>query len=742
VTAPRSAARIAAATLVAGLVVFLLLNVRSIDSAAHSRVIGNLSKMQELDSVLSDTVQKLHDALLTNYDPLVATLGLIKLHQRDLEQGLASTIPGGDAELEAATAAVAAQVTLKESLIEQFKSRNALLRNSFHYFPLSVDHLSAQPVQPATRSGVHGLMRDVLLLRMDPSDTSYERIVRGIATLRQSEPGEAPPERARLRTVLLHSQNLVTHQREVGELLVQINAIQVNQALHTLTDAYSRRFERTLKQANLFRFVLIVVSMGLLAYAIHSFLQLRRNAVALQGALEAQAKEIAERQRTELALRDSELRYRELAHHDALTGLPNRILFEDRLQEALHRARRHGRIVGLLFIDLDRFKDINDSLGHGAGDQLLKAVTARLKHSLRESDTVARLGGDEFTVLLDELGTTQSAGDVAAKLRSTLAAPFMLGEHQVTVTASIGISCFPQDGPDPLALLKNADAAMYRAKDQGRDGFQFFSSQMNADSLDRLVMTNELRGALERGEFLLDYQPIVDLASGEVCALEALVRWNHPVHGLVPPARFIPLAENSALIVPIGDWVLKTACAQMKEWLGKGFALRRMAVNLSARQFKDKDLGVRIPAILRETGLAPEFLELELTESMVMEHPEEAARVMHALHRSGIRLAIDDFGTGYSSLSYLKRFPIDFLKIDRSFIHDIPEDADDIAITKAILALARNLNLRVIAEGVETAQQHAFLRAEGCDEAQGYLLCRPAAPREIERFLASYTPRR
>ncbi len=344
------------------------------------------------------------------------------------------------------------------------------------------------------------------------------------------------------------------------------------------------------------------------------------------------------------------------------------------MQEALNRANRHGSLVGVLFIDLDRFKDINDSLGHGMGDQLLQAVTTRLTACVRATDTVARLGGDEFTVLVEDLGESQDAARVAEKVRAALADAFALGDHQVFVSASIGVTCYPQDGGDAETLLKNADAAMYRAKESGRDNFQFFSAEMNARALDRLVMTNNLRAALERDEFLLHYQPIFDLASGRLNAVEALVRWQHPKDGLVPPGRFIPIAEESGLIAPIGEWVLKTACAQMKAWIDAGIAPRRMAVNLSARQFKQKDLTQRIAAILQETGLAPRFLELEITESMVMADPAEAEKVLRQLHDSGISLAIDDFGTGYSSLSYLKRFPIDFLKIDRSFVRDIPQN--------------------------------------------------------------------
>jgi diguanylate cyclase (GGDEF)-like protein/PAS domain S-box-containing protein len=436
-------------------------------------------------------------------------------------------------------------------------------------------------------------------------------------------------------------------------------------------------------------------------------------------------------------LKRDEARLEFLANHDALTRLPNRTLFQDRLEEALHRAHRHGGRVGLLFIDLDRFKNVNDSLGHGVGDLLLQAVAERLTGCVRETDTVARLGGDEFMVLLDELAESRDSGKVADKILARLAQPFTLGGHELFISGSIGISCYPDDGGDPQTLQKNADAAMYRAKQSGRNTYQFFSAEMNAHALESLLMANKLRLALENDELQLHYQPIIDLASGKVSALEALLRWQHPELGMVPPSRFIPLAEDSGLIIPIGDWVLKRACRQMKAWQALGIAPRRIAVNLSVRQFKQKDLAQRIATILERTGFAPQSLELEITESMVMQDPDEAVEILDRLHRMGICLAIDDFGTGYSSLNYLKRLPVDFLKIDRSFVREIPSDREDVAITRAVIALAKSLDLRVIAEGVETEAQRAFLEAEGCDEAQGYLFAKPASAADTAAWLQS-----
>ena len=433
--------------------------------------------------------------------------------------------------------------------------------------------------------------------------------------------------------------------------------------------------------------------------------------------------------------KEYETRLEFLAHHDPLTLLPNRVLFQNRCNEAFKRTRRHGHMVGLLFVDLDRFKPINDSLGHAVGDQLLQAVAQRMKACTRETDTVARGGGDEFTVLLCELRSGQDAAIVAGKLLEELATPFKLGGHELFISASIGIACYPQDGSDAATMLKNADVAMYRAKEEGRNTFRFFSAEMNTHALETLMLSNQLRLALDRDELLLHYQPRVDLSTRKITGVEALVRWQHPERGLVPPGRFIPLAEETGLIVPIGEWVLRAACTQMRSWQRAGLPRLRMAVNLSARQLREPDLAKRMAAILAETGLDPEFLELELTESMVMRDPEETVKSLSELSAIGVSIAIDDFGTGHSSLSYLKRFPIDILKIDQSFVRGIPADPDDVAITRTILAMAKGLGLRAIAEGVETAEQSAFLKAEGCEEGQGYLFSKPVPAEDVEKLL-------
>ncbi|MBP1931674.1 putative bifunctional diguanylate cyclase/phosphodiesterase [Ammoniphilus resinae] len=423
-----------------------------------------------------------------------------------------------------------------------------------------------------------------------------------------------------------------------------------------------------------------------------------------------------------------------MAYHDSLTQLPNRNLFNERLKQALANAERNEANVAVLFIDLDRFKVINDSLGHAFGDLLLKSVSHRLQGCLREYDTIARQGGDEFTVILYDC-SQESAKIVAERMISELAYPFVLNNHEVTISPSIGISLYPIDGTNPDTLIRNADRAMYQAKDQGKNNYQFYEKDMEAQYTKRLKLENDLRKALARKEFVLYYQPQVDIRNHEVIGVEALIRWNHPETGFISPAEFIPLAEETGLIVPIGEWVLYTACLQNKAWQDAGFNPMRMSVNLSARQFRQADIDVLVARVLKETGLDPQYLDLEITENMSMFDVDMTTEILQKLKRLGVSISIDDFGTGYSSLNYLKRFPIDSLKIDQSFVHDIHSDTDDAAIVKAILAMAHSLDLKVVAEGVETERQLSFLKEQRCDQAQGYYFNRPLSAEHLESML-------
>lgn len=430
----------------------------------------------------------------------------------------------------------------------------------------------------------------------------------------------------------------------------------------------------------------------------------------------------------------AEHKIKQLAFYDSLTGLPNRSLLMERLNFLLAQAHRNKHLVGVMFLDLDRFKEINDTLGHSHGDQLLRIVSERLLTTVRETDIVARLGGDEFVIIFD-IVHDETMTTIAQKILGNLSKPVFLGEQEVVNTCSIGIALYPMDGNDENTLLKNADIAMYEAKQKGRNNYQFFSANMNDKTMARLILESSMRRGLERGEFFLNYQPQIDLESRSVIGFEALLRWQHPEQGLIPPDKFIPVAEESGLIIPLGELVLRMACAQNKTWQEAGFSPVKMAVNLSIRQFQQLKLQANIEEILHETGLDPQYLELEITESCIMENADENIKILRMLKGLGIHLSIDDFGTGYSSLSYLKILPIDRIKIAQSFVRDIITDPDDAAIAQAIIGMAHSMKLKVIAEGVETKEQLDFLCHHTCDEVQGYYFAKPMLAEEIADFM-------
>ena len=436
------------------------------------------------------------------------------------------------------------------------------------------------------------------------------------------------------------------------------------------------------------------------------------------------ARDISER-------KEAEQRIRYMASHDALTKLPNRTLLQDRIEQVLVQNRRRKQQAAILFIDLDKFKIINDTLGHDFGDGVLIEVSNRLTAQVRSEDTVARQGGDEFIILLSNISNPENTGLIAQKIMDSLTMPFLIDGKELHIGASIGIALFPEDGEDMVTLLKNSDIAMYHAKEYGRGNFQFFSEKMNAQAAENQSMSIDLRYAVERNELFLVYQPVVDMVSGEIAGMEVLLRWQHPVEGLISPVKFIPLAEETGLILPIGDWVFRTACAQLHEWQLQGYEVPRLAINLSAKQFRESALADTISSILKENSVDARHIGIEITESMLVHNIEEVVETLGKLSKMGLEISIDDFGTGYSSLSYLKRFPIDKLKIDKTFVDDIATHPDDAAIIKAIIAMAHGLSMKVVTEGVETAAQLAFLRLHGCEQYQGYLYSKPLPVADI-----------
>ena len=430
------------------------------------------------------------------------------------------------------------------------------------------------------------------------------------------------------------------------------------------------------------------------------------------------------------------------AEHDFLTGLPNRMLLNDRIGQAIALARRHKSKLVLLFLDLDGFKHINDSLGHPTGDRVLQSVAGRLLKSVRASDTVSRTGGDEFVVLLSEVQRPEDAAHVAQHMLQVVAEAHSVDSHDLHVTTSIGVSVYPEDGLDAETLVKNADTAMYQAKEAGRQCYRFFTRAMNERAVQRQFIEQGLRRALERNEFALHYQPKIDLETGAITGAEALLRWTHPTRGAIPPAEFIPVAEDCGLIVPIGNWVVREACAQARAWVDAGLPATAMAVNVSAMEFREERFLGNLFQTLDETGLDPRLLEVELTENLLVRHAESAAAILDALRQRGVQVALDDFGTGYSSLSYLRKFPLDAIKIDQSFVRQISAASEDTAIVTAVIGLARGLRLRVVAEGVETPEQVEFLRRHHCDEAQGYHFSRPLPADRFAELLGAGAPRR
>jgi len=621
--------------------------------------------------------------------------------------------------------------------------------------------LNRHPGLPGLRSAILAHMRQVPVVKVKVYDlagrTVFSTEAKQIGEDKRSNAGFQSAAAGRTASELTHRDRFsafeqVIEDRDVLSTYISLRSSPANPVaavfeIYSDVTPFVQRIEQTqVSVSAAVLAVLLLLYAALYAVVRHAERILQRQYAereAAQAALEAAHDTLEQRVEERTAALEAEVRDRRLAearasylaHHDELTGLPNRALFMDRLQQAIARAGRIGHSVAVLFLDLDRFKNINDSLGHATGDEMLKMVGALCAKDLREADTVARLGGDEFIVCLGDVGSAEEAGSVARRLLADITRGFEIGGHKLHANASIGISLYPADGADAETLIRNADTAMYHAKGDGRGTFHFFRPQMTERVKGRLALELGLRRALERKEFVLHFQPIVQLGSGKLVGAEALVRWNHPERGLVSPAEFIPVAEDIGLIVPIGEWVLQEACARAATWPKTGNGPLFVAVNLSARQFHEGSLVSVVGNALAQSGLPASQLELEITESVLMQQTEASIRMLRDFEALGVKLAIDDFGTGYSSLGYLKRFPVSTLKIDRSFLRDVSRDDDDRAIVTAIMAMARSLGLTVTAEGVERTEQAAFLRELGCEQVQGYLYARPGPAEEFERLL-------
>jgi diguanylate cyclase (GGDEF)-like protein/PAS domain S-box-containing protein len=841
----------------------LYVNSQAVDVQRHSRITNMLRQLKQADNRLDLDIYALRFGLLTHCDPVVQKSEQLRNTLAKLERELNGLPSKRRADIVGSLAAYAQTLERKQEEIERFKSSNATLRNSLHFFPVACASLQTKL---AARAGTGGLfmqteaLKHKILLYHLSGDPAAEAPIRAMIARLDASYSACPPQAQKeLDLLLAHAAAIVDHRKRVDSVMAKLMKMPSGAQNDRVFRAQEGQHLTALYRASIYRFFLYVAGIALAAYVGWTLLHLRRKSQALNrmnetleqritartetlarmnaelsaseqrfraifnGAIvgvgrvcltgqfletnqalqtilgdsesEIQSKRLwdcthpedAEESRRLLAevaagtrdhfraetrflrpdgavvwthltvslVRDAqqeplflialleditehkqtEERIEHLANHDVLTGLPNRVLFQERLERALHAANRHEELVGVLFLDLDRFKIINDSLGHRIGDLLLQRVAERVRQCVRESDVVCRMGGDEFVVLLPRVSARSEVERVGRRLVFEMQEPFMLEEREYFVTASVGMSLYPHDGTTAETLLKSSDMAMYHAKEQGRNACYVFTPSMNQQAVDRLTLETNLHKAVENNEFVLHYQPQVDTVTGAILGMEALIRWQHPEQGMISPGEFIPIAEETGLIVPIGRWALQTACAQTRAWQEAGWPDLRISVNLSLRQLQDASLMTDIQRLLRETGLEAAKLDLEVTESIAMENVQSTIALMQSLRHHGVTFSLDDFGTGYSSLNYLRELPIDTLKIDRAFIRKITQDSRDVALTANIIGMAHALGLKVVAEGIETQEQRTQLQAMGCDICQGYLFSRPLSAEDFTRLL-------
>ena len=747
----RVALAVAIATVLVVLIV-LFLRTRPIDERESQDQLTTLRLLKQLDAQAELDVLRSRTGLVEDYDRLTEALerttGLFERVCTHLDARAHDEL----AQLMRGCAALDAIHRKKAGLIERFKSTHSVLRNSLAYLPFAAEEAeraiderrrgsssASSSASAGARTAVNDLLLASMLFSQHASRQQADAIGRALDGLAASSVRWSPDVVDRLRIFETHVRTVLREQGTVDELLNQIAAQPADKAIDDIANTLFAEQQHANLRGERDRHALLLLSTVLLALLSYAALRIVRNYAVIrqsnerlvqygQGLEGLVADRVAE-------LRDSEARMARLARYDSLTGLPNRHLFRDRLSDAMDRSNRDGRWMALMFVDLDRFKQINDSLGHVVGDGVLRAVAQRLRETMRDEDTVARLGGDEFTIICEGLSGPTCAGTIAAKVTAAFEAPLVVDGRDFTVSASIGVATHVPGSEDGDGLLRAADIAMYQAKDNGRNAFALFVPEMAVRLGKRVRMGMLLRHALDRGEFHLVYQPKVDLATGRVAGVEALLRWNNEELGPVSPAEFIPLAEEMGLIVEIGEWVLGVACAQGAAWRRDGLPSLVMAVNLSPRELKDFRLIDRIARVLRDSGLPPGSLELELTEGVVMEDVAQNIETLTAIRALGVRLAVDDFGTGYSSLAYLSRLPIQTLKIDRAFITQMLENRNATTLVSTMVTLAHSLTLEVVAEGVESDDQLCMLQSMGCDQIQGYVFSRPIAADDFVRLL-------
>jgi len=714
----------ALAVTLCGLLLLSLVAVKmqSLDFQEHSRYEAGLVHLRELDARQNADVLESRFELATSYDALVADLGTLELTEGELLTAPAFVDSDARAELSRLLASHDAAVDEKAALIERFKSENAILRNSLHYLPVLYGDLAPADAADRTPLGVSDIIRDTLLYNLNGDPAIASAVRARLELMASSSPGVAPPAAYQLQTLAAHAGIILASKPVLDRLVEEIVAVPTLSRAEALEAAYTAEYRRALAWANLYRLILLALAVILLSGSGFILARLRRATIERNTASAA------------LVARQLALQYQ--AYHDGLTDLPNRTLLDERLEAAVAGAQQSGQPLALLIMDLDRFKEVNDTLGHHAGDGLLRQVAARLQAARRARDTVARLGGDEFAMLVPD-ASADGARTRASELLEALGQPFSVEERVLEIGASIGIALYPEHGSDAETLLRHADVALYVAKREN-GGAVVYGPEQDLHSATRLGLVGALRRAIENGELVLHYQPIVDRRTRRVSGVEALVRWQHPLQGLLLPDQFIPLAEETGLINLLSRWVLEAALQQCRTWQRAGLALP-VSVNLSMRNLQDRGLPDTIAPLLEIYNVPPGWLTLEITESAVMADPDRALEVLGKLRGLGVRMAIDDFGTGYASLAYLKRLPVDQLKIDRAFTLNVCVDRSDLAIVRSVIELGHHLGLQMVAEGVEDAASWKQLIDLGCDQAQGYFFSRPLPAHALEHWLREST---